>query len=113
METFATRVQTIAVYLETIERLARVEDVHLVLVGYPGPGLRSTPVWAGRQALFGAVAEAAAARRIPWVDMDLEFERRAIGDAAVLHDGLHLSDLAHEVMTGIVFDTLTSTVMRQ
>lgn len=89
------------VYAETIRRLARMEDLHLIAMTYPRFGRDIEAANRGIAARVGAfeleIRRVVNEHRFTWADGQEALDAAGVGDDAVAPDGFHLSDTAHRV----------------
>ena len=95
-----------ATYRETLSRLARIEDVDVVVVAYPVspvPAMSEPRMAAARARFIADVKAEALARRFRWVEGDRVIERAGLSPAAAYHtDRTHIGEPCHALFAAAI-----------
>jgi hypothetical protein len=107
----ATAAEVAATYGEVIRRLARIEELDVVVVSYPLsplPALQSPKMRAARAGFIRDVRASAERHHMHWVDGDELVARAGLNpESAYAPDGVHIGTAAHPLYAAAVLDALS------
>jgi hypothetical protein len=102
--------QVTETYRETLARLARIEQLEVVVVAYPVtplPALSEPRMAAARRRFISDIRAAALSRRFRWIDGDALVKSAGLAPALAYHaDRVHIGDACHDLFAQAILASL-------